>query len=140
MPDKISNQLTVQNKRNEDIDNTPLSGAFVHGIPSDGVSPYDWTSYQGTFDNLKSTIDGLNGQFEEMKSLFQNGFTLNLSGSPVDTCPYNSTIDLNGRAMPVSFDLCKTFSPMRPLFHGFFYIFFVFVITSFGVKSILRFV
>lgn len=136
--DKISNQLTVQNKRDEELDN--LGGvAYLHGLPT-GTNPYDWTSYQGTFDNLKSTIDNLNGQFEEMKSLFQNGFTLNLSGTPVDTCPYNSTIDLDGRAIAVSFDLCKTFSPMRPLFHGFFYLFFVFVITSFGVKSILRFV
>ena len=136
--DKISNQLTVQNKRNEDLDKIG-DNAYAHGIPTGGTSPYDWTSHQATFENLKSTIDDLNGQADEIKALFQNGFTLNLSGTPVDTCPYNSTIDLDGRSIAVSFDLCKTFSPMRPLFHGFFYIFFVFVITSFGVKSILRF-
>ena len=136
--DKISNQLTVQNKRNEELDN--VGGvAYLHGVPT-GTNPYDWTSYQGTFDNLKNTIDGLNGQFEEMKSLFQNGFTLNLSGTPVDTCPYSSTIDLVGNNIAVSFDLCKTFSPMRPLFYGFFYIYFVFITITFGIKSILRFV
>lgn len=136
--DKISNQLTKQNERNEQLDKIG-DNAYSHGIPTGGTSPYDWTSHQATFENLKSTIDDLNGQADEIKALFQNGFTLNLSGTPVDTCPYNSTIDLDGRSIAVSFDLCKTFSPMRPLFHGFFYLFFVFVITSFGVKSILRF-
>lgn len=136
--DKISNQLTKQNERNEQLDKIG-DDAYAHGIPTGGTSPYDWTSYQATFENLKSTIDDLNGQADEIKALFQKGFTLNLSGTPVDSCPYNSTIDLNGRSIAVSFDLCKTFSPMRPLFHGFFYIFFLFVITSFGVKSILRF-
>lgn len=136
--DKISNQLTKQNERNEQLDKI-VGNAFAHPLPTQ-TSPYDWTSYQSTFENLKSTIDDLNGQAEEIKALFQNGFTLNLSGSPVDTCPYNSTIDLDGRAIAVSFDLCKTFSPMRPLLYGFFYIFFVSSITFFGVKSILRFV
>lgn len=136
--ERISNQLTKMNNRNDELDKIG-DNAYAHGIPTGGTSPYDWTSHQATFENLKSTIDDLNGQADEIKALFQNGFTLNLSGTPVDTCPYNSTIDLDGRSIAVSFDLCKTFSPMRPLFHGFFYIFFVFVITSFGVKSILRF-
>lgn len=136
--DKISNQLTVLNNRNEKLDKIG-DNAYAHGIPTGGTSPYDWTSHQATFENLKSTIDDLNGQADEIKALFQNGFTLNLSGSAVDTCPYNSTIDLDGRAIAVSFDLCKTFSPMRPLLYAFFYLFFVFNITYFGVKSILRF-
>jgi len=116
-----------------DIPTTP------HNIPKD-TSGGDWNSWSSTWDNAKASFDGVSSQVGEFSSLFQNGFTLNLINSNIIQCPYESTIDLVFAQIPLSFDFCRVFSPLRNVIYTFFYLFFCFSITFFSVKMFLRMV
>jgi len=134
--DKISNQLTKQNERNDNLDKID-NGAFTHDIPTD-TSAGDLSNYTSTLDTLQESIDDLITQGDTIKSLFENGFSPILTGGELTTCPYNSTISLNGSDIPVSFDLCRSFAPMRPLLYTMFYLFFVVSMVGFSFKLLFR--
>lgn len=110
-----------------------------HSIPKD-TSAADWNSWKSTWENAKSSFDGVSSQIDEFSSLFQNGFTLNLVNSNITQCPYDLTLDLVFIQVPISFDFCQVFSPLRNVIYTFFYLLFSFYIISFSVKMFLRMV
>jgi hypothetical protein len=134
--DKISNQLTKQNEFQDKLDKATAT-EITHGIPSDASSG-DWLSLSTTWDNIKTSLDSVSTKGDELKTLVSGGFSLALTGGTVETCPYNSTIDLIGNSIPVSFDLCKAFSPMRPVLYTMFYLIMVFSIISSSIKLLFR--
>lgn len=137
--DKISNQLTKQNEFQDELKKETGSVSHPFGNVDAPVNYYDLTSTDETLSNLKKSAEDIILQGETIKALFQNGFTPTLlAGGTVQTCVYSSSIDLLGNAIPVSFDLCKAFSPMRPLFYSMFYLFFLISMISFSIKSIFR--
>jgi len=136
--DKISNQLTKQNNFFGKLDSATASET-ANPIPTD-ASNGDWTSFATTWDNIKSSYDSVVTKGDELTNLVNGGFSLSLTGGELVTCPYNSTIDLVGTSIPVSFDLCKAFSLMRPVLYTMFYLIMVFTILSTSIKYILRMV
>lgn len=136
--DTISNQLTKLNQTFEDTEDSdsPLV-ATEHTIPTD-TSAGDWDSE--TMTNLKNSIDNVVGRVEEFKTFLQNGFSLNLTGGSVTTCPYTKQFSFNGHTEDVTIDLCQFTSTLRPVFYTFLYLLFVLNIIIFSFKSILRLV
>ena len=117
-----------------DGDDVPTTS---HNIPKD-TSAGDWNSWSATWQNAKSSFDGVSTQISEFSSLFENGFTVNLINTNVQQCPYNATLDLVFSQIPISFDLCIVFSPLRNVIYTFFYLLFCSFILSFSIKTFLR--
>jgi len=116
-----------------DIPTTP------HNIPSD-TSGADWNSWSATWDNLLTSFNGVSSKVDEVSALFQNGFSLNLSGGTVTTCVYSQTIDFVYFTVPFEFDPCSFLSQFRPIFYTFFYLLFVLGVLSFATRAVLRMV
>jgi len=132
--DKISNQMTKLNDGfSSDIE------THANNIPSD-TSVVKWTTYESTWNNLLSSIDSVGSKVSEVQSLFQNGFTLNLTGGTVTTCQHTFTLNLTGSPTDVKVDFCSVLSPFRPVIYTFFYLFFVASIIMFSFKIMIRMV
>ncbi|KIM03141.1 MAG: hypothetical protein KU29_12640 [Sulfurovum sp. FS06-10] len=132
--DLIRNQLTKINEGfSSDIE------THANNIPSD-TSVVKWTTYESTWNNLLSSIDSVGSKVSEVQSLFQNGFTLNLTGGIVTTCQHTFTLNLTGTDTPINVDFCKVLSPFRPVIYTFFYLFFVASIIMFSFKIMIRMV
>ena len=133
--DKISNQLTKQNDRNDLIDKAVVSDV-QHGIPS---VPSSWDSWETTWNNIRSDMDNVIKQADDLKSFIDGQpLSLNLAKGGLNTCPYDYTLDYFANSVSVSLDLCKAVSPARSVFY--FIIYFGLVGSSifFSFKTIFR--
>ena len=110
-----------------------------HNIPKD-TSGGDWNTWKATWDNIKSSLDSVKDQTDSFKSLFQNGFTLNLTGGSIQQCPYSKTVDFGFFTFPLSIDICEFLSPFRSVFYALFYLIFLRDILIFSFKMFMRMV
>ncbi|KIM03169.1 MAG: hypothetical protein KU29_12575 [Sulfurovum sp. FS06-10] len=131
--DLIRNQMTKLNDglSGGELTNTP------HTIPTD-ASGGSWNSYADTWNNLVSSFDSVGTKVGEVQSLFQDGFTLNLTGGSVSTCSHTFNLNITGSETQVSVDFCNVLSPFRPVVYTFFYLFFVASIIMFSFKIMIR--
>lgn len=136
--DKISNQITKQNERNDEIDKSVVA-AVPHGIP---LNPPDWDTWLTTWNNLTADLDNVVTKTYELKSLIEGEpLALNLARGGVESCPYNGTIELKqGWNIPVSYDYCKVLAPVRPVTYTMFYFVFVGATLFFSLKILFRLV
>jgi len=121
-----------------DIERTDIS-SIPHNIPKD-TSGGDWNTWKATWDNVKSSLDSVKDQTDSFKSLFENGFSLDLTGGTVTQCPYSSTVDFGFFTFPLSIDVCAFSSSFRSVFYALFYLFFVRDIFIFSFKMFMRMV
>lgn len=135
--DRISNQLTKINNRNDEIDKAVVADV-QHGIPS---VPAEWDTWQTTWNNLRTDLDNVVTKADELKSLIEGEpLTLNLARGGVQSCPHTYSFDLNGRNVQGSFDLCQVLAPARLAMYSIFYLVFVGTTLFFSVKILFRLV
>lgn len=114
--------------------------ANMHNIPTD-TSGGDWNTYQQTWGNIVDSVNGVSDKVGQFTSLVNGGFDAPFAKASVSSCPYVTSFQFGSvGSIPIDVDLCKTFSPVRPVIYTFAYIFFVFAILSFCVKMFLRLV
>lgn len=125
--------------------NNGINGQFPtisseHNIPTD-TSSSDWSNYAEAWDNIMRSVDEVGNGVSELQGLISNGFSSPFLKSSPTTCPYTTSFEFGDvGSIPISFDLCKVFSPLRSIFYTFSYLFFVFGIIYFHVKMFLRLV
>ena len=129
----INNMMMAQSV-GADVSTTP------HNIPTD-TSSASFDTYSDTWNRLTDSISEVSNKVEGFKGLFQNGLPSPFKKSSITTCRYQSSFEFGTLgAVPVDFDLCHVFSPLRPVIYTFVYIFSVFYILVFCVKMFLRLV
>jgi len=108
-----------------------------NNIPSDTTGS-DWNSWSSTWNNIESSFDDVALQVTQFQGLFQNGFELKLVSNSIKQCPYNGSLDFGFGAIPITFDFCDVLSPFRNITYTMFYLYFVFLILSFSIKTFIR--
>lgn len=136
----FNSKLAGANNSLADISST-LKGSEVsgqnHNIPSD-TDGANWNTYSAAWDNLKSSFNDVTNKANDVKSLFQNGFKIDLPRGTVATCPYKASVDFGEFIVPYEFDLCSNASSLRVVFYTFFYMLFSSIILSFSIHSFIR--
>lgn len=125
--------------------NSGINGSFPidsisHNIPSD-TSGASWENYAETWNNISGSFNEVTNKVSDFKGLVQGGFSNPFSKGSTTTCRYTTSFEFGAvGSIPVDFDLCQVFSPLRSVFYTFAYLFFSFFILVFHVKMFLRLV